>query len=85
MDGVGEPFGRLLVALGHSWAALERSLAPLGSLLGLSFALLDASGAPNAAQEVLGFDFSSILARFWFHFERVRRGFLSHSCRILTH
>ena len=64
---IWEGFGRLpgvsWAALGLSWAALGRSWAPLGRLWGACLVLLGASWLPNAAQNELGLDFSSILRR----------------------
>ena len=75
----GRPLDSSWAALGCSWATLGHSWAPLGRLLGTSWVLLGASWLPNAAQDGLGLDFSSILARFWLHFRRVKPGFYRQS------
>ena len=67
LEGFGRLPGACWVALGRSWVALGRSWPPLGRVLGASLVLLGPSWLPTAAQDGLGLDFSSVLARFWLH------------------
>ena len=67
LEGSGTLLGSSWPALGRSWPSFGRSWARLGRFLGVSWALLDASWLPNAAQEDPGLDFG----RFWEHPGRV--------------